>query len=145
MITGNSVKMALSDNDCELIYDWQCPACSLYCDQIRIQDAGSRLHLINARSNPGAMKEVTARGYDIDEGMVLKTSEQFYYGAEAIHQLALMASPSNTFNRLNCWIFSSRCRSELLYPVLRNWRRVFLKLLRRTKVNNLGLPNNEKF
>ena len=145
MDTGNADKLASADDDCELIYDWQCPACSLYCGQIRLQDAGSRLHLVNARVDRDVMREITARGYDIDEGMVLKTSEQFYYGAEAIHQLALMTSPTNTFNRLNYWIFSSRRRSKLLYPFLRKWRRCLLKLLRRTKVNNLGLPNNEKF
>ena len=91
------------------------------------------------------MKEITARGFDIDQGMVLKMNHQFYFGADAIHMLALIASPSTVFNRFNIWIFRSRRRSELLYPVLRACRNFLLKLLRRTKINNLGLPDNERF
>ena len=77
--------------------------------------------------------------------MILKMNEKFYYGADAIHKLALIASPSTEFNRFNIWIFQSRRRSELLYPVLRASRNFLLKLLRRTKINNLGLPDNESF
>ena len=69
MDTGNANKLASADDDCELIYDWQCPACSLYCGQIRLQDAGSRLHLVNARVDREVMREITAQGYDIDEDM----------------------------------------------------------------------------
>ena len=108
-------------------------------------ESSGRLRLVNARSNPDVMKEITAQGFDIDQGMILKMNDQFYYGAEAMHKLALVASPSTAFKRLNYWVFCSRRRSERFYPVLRTCRNFLLKLLRRTKINNLGLPNNERF
>ena len=137
------VETVSSDDVSELVYDWQCPACNLYCHLLCIREGQFRL--VNARDNPEAMKEITARGFDIDQGMILKMNDQFYYGAAAIHKLALIASPSTVFNRFNIWIFRSRRRAELLYPVLRACRNFLLKLLRRTKINNLGLPDNERF
>ncbi len=134
-----------SDDEWGLVYDWQCPACDLYCHLLCIREPGARFRLIDARDNPEVMKEITARGFDIDQGMILNMNNQFYYGAEAIHKLALIASPSTVFNRLNIWIFRSRRRAQLLYPVLRASRNFLLKLLGRTKINNLGLPDNEWF
>ncbi len=134
-----------SDDEWELVYDWQCPACNLYCHQLCIRESGGQFRLIDARDNPEVMKEITARGFDIDQGMILKMNDQFYYGADAIHKLALIASPSTVFNRFNILIFRSRRRAQLLYPVLRASRNFLLKLLGRTKINNLGLPDNERF
>ncbi len=134
-----------SDDEWELVYDWQCPVCNLYCHLLCIREAGSRFRLVNARENPEVMKEITARGFDIDQGMVLKMNDRFYFRADAIHKLALIGSPSTVFNRLNIWIFRSRRRAKLLYPVFRAGRNFLLKLLGRTKINNLGLPDNEWF
>ena len=141
----NPAETVSSDDQWGLVYDWQCPACNLYCHQLCIRESGARFRLIDARDNPGVMKEITARGFDIDQGMILKMNDRFYYGAEAIHMLALIASPATVFNRFNIWIFRSRRRSELLYPVLRTLRTFLLKFLGRTKINNLELPNNERF
>ena len=134
-----------SDGAWELVYDWECPACNLYCHLLCIREPRGQFSLVDARDKPEVMKEITARGFDIDQGMILKLNDQFYYGAEAIHMLALIASPSKVFNRLNIWIFRSRRRAEFLYPVLRACRNFLLKLLGRTKINNLGLPDNEWF
>ena len=141
----NPAETVSSDDQWDLVYDWQCPACNLYCHQLCIRESGARFRLIDARDNPGVMKEITARGFDIDQGMILKMNDRFYYGADAIHKLALIASPSTVFNRLNILIFRSRRRAQRLYPVLRASRNFLLKLLGRTKINNLGLPDNERF
>ncbi len=140
-----SAKTVSLDDEWGLVYDWQCPACNLYCHLLCIRESRGQFRLINARNNPEVMKEITARGFDIDQGMILKMNDLFYYGADAIHKLALIANPSTVFKRFNIWIFRSRQRSELLYPVLRACRNFLLKLLRRTKINNLGLPDNERF
>ncbi len=140
-----AVESVTSDDEWGLVYDWQCPACNLYCHLLRVREAGGQFRLVNARDKPEVMKEITARGFDIDQGMVLKMNHQLYFGANAIHMLALIASPSTVFNRFNIRIFRSRRRAELLYPVLRACRNFLLKLLRRTKINNLGLPDNERF
>lgn len=77
--------------------------------------------------------------------MVLKVGDQLYYGADAIHALALMGSRSGVFNRLNYWVFRSPRVASVLYPMLRALRNLLLKALRKSKINNLGKANNERF
>lgn len=128
-----------------LVYDKECPVCDAYCQIVRIRKSVGELKLIDARSKNDIMDEITAKGLDIDQGMVLKMDDQLYYGSDAIHALALISSRSGIFNRINYWIFRSRILSAWFYPILRFFRNLLLKLLGKTKINNLELPNNEKF
>ena len=91
------------------------------------------------------MQEITSRGWDIDEGMVLRVEAQLYYGSEAIQVLSLLGSRSGVFNRLNYWIFESPRRSAVLYPILRSCRGLLLKILRRSRINNLQIEGKETF
>ena len=128
-----------------LVYDEECPVCSTYCRMARIRESVGELRLINARDASAVMDEITVKGLDIDQGMVLKVENNLYYGSDAIHALSLMSSRSGIFNRINYWIFRSRNVSHVLYPVLRFFRNLLLMLLRKTKINNLELENNEMF
>jgi len=128
-----------------LVYDRQCPACEFYCNLVRIREDVGELRLVDAREGGAIMDEITARGLDIDQGMVVKVGEELYYGADAIHVLALMGTRRGLFNRLAYWSFASRGVARVVYPVLRACRNLLLKLLRRTKINNLDLPGNEWF
>ena len=128
-----------------LIYDKECPACHFYCQIVRIRQSVGELVLIDARENPEVLKEVTAKGLDIDQGMVLKMDGQLYYGSDAIHLLALLSGRSGVFNRLNYWLFSSKKVAAILYPILRSCRNVLLKILGKTKINNLKKDDNERF
>jgi len=112
---------------------------------IRIREAAGVLRLVNARDAGEIMDEITAKGFDIDEGMVLKVGNALYYGADAIHVLSLMSNRSGVFNRLTYWIFRSKGLSAVLYPLFRFFRNLLLKLLRKSRINNLGLPRREKF
>ena len=128
-----------------LVYDDECPACDNYCQYIRIRDSVGTLQLVNAREPSDVMAEITAMGLDIDQGMVLKVGETIYYGSDAIHALALLGSTSGIFNKMNYWLFKSKYCAALLYPILRSCRNVLLKLLRKTKINNLALQGNDRF
>ena len=128
-----------------LVYDKQCPVCDNYCRLVRIRETVGDLKLVDARGSSAVMDEITARGWDIDQGMVLKMGDRLYYGSDAIHALALIGSCSGIFNRLNYWMFKSRTLSRIFYPILRFFRNLLLKLLRRTKINNLGRENNDRF
>lgn len=128
-----------------LIYDKECPACDNYCQVVRIRESVGKLTIIDARQNSKVMDEITKIGLDIDQGMVLKMGDQLYYGSDAIHALALISSQSGIFNRLNYWVFKSKKVSYFLYPVLRSMRNLLLKMLRKTKINNLGQPGKDKF
>lgn len=128
-----------------LVYDKQCPACDNYCGFVRLKQSVGQLRLINARDAHPVMDEITAAGLDIDEGMVVKTGERLYYGADAIHVLALLSSRSGFFNRINGLVFRSERLSKVLYPLLRTCRGWLLKLLRVTRINNLGVEGRDRF
>ena len=128
-----------------LVYDRECPVCHNYCQAVRIRAAAGQLKIINAREPSDILQEITAHGLDIDQGMVLKLDDQLYYGADAIHALALLSTRSGIFNRLNYWLFRSARLSRLLYPVLRALRNLLLKLLGRRRINNLGHAGNDNF
>lgn len=128
-----------------LVYDKECPVCHAYCRLVRIRKSVGDLKIVNARESSEVLQEITEHGLDIDQGMVLKMGDRLYYGADAIHMLALISQRSGVFNRINYWIFSSRRVSSWLYPVFRFFRNLLLKILGKTRVNNLGLPDNETF
>ncbi len=98
-----------------LVYDKECPACDRYCQIVRIRESVGDLKIIDAREASDVLGEITEQGMDIDQGMVLKMGGQLYYGAEAIHALALISSRSGIFNRFNYWVFKSRTLSAILY------------------------------
>ena len=135
----------MTDKQILLIYDKECPACDFYCQIVRIHQSVGELVLIDARENPEVLQEITAEGLDIDQGMVLKMGGQLYYGADAIHLLALLSSRSGVFNRLNYWLFSSKKVAGILYPILRSCRNLLLKTLGKTKNNNLKQEDNDRF
>ena len=125
-----------------LVYDKNCPFCENYCQLVRIRESAGELVLVDARQDSEVMKEITAAGLDIDQGMVFKVGEVLYYGADAIHALALFSSRSGLWNRFNVWLFSSQKRASWCYPVLRACRNLALKLIGVTKIYNLNRKNN---
>lgn len=128
-----------------LVYDKECPLCHYYCLKVRIEAAVGELVLVDARKPSCIIDEVSALGWDIDQGMVLKVGQFLYYGADAIHVLSLLGSRSGVFNRINFWLFRNKAVSVILYPLMRSLRNLLLKMLGVTKINNLGLPEHEKF
>ncbi len=128
-----------------LVYDRECPVCEAYCRMVRIRETAGALRLVNARDTGEIMDEITAKGLEIDEGMVLKVGNTLYYGADAIHVLSLMSNRTGVFNRFTYWIFRSKGLSAVLYPLFRFFRNLLLKILRKSRINNLRLPRREKF
>jgi hypothetical protein len=103
------------------------------------------LVLVDARDAGSVMDEITGRGWDIDQGMVVKVGTELYHGANAIHVLALMGANRGLFNRVAYWSFRSRAVSRVLYPVLKLFRNLLLKALGVSKINNLRIEGNDRF
>jgi predicted DCC family thiol-disulfide oxidoreductase YuxK len=114
-----------------LLYDGECPFCSRYVNYVRLQQAVGPIQLADARLHPDLVAEAQQRGLRIDDGMVLKLDGRFHHGAECLHALALLTTPSDTFNRCNRLLFRSRTASRLIYPLLRAGRNLTLKALGR--------------
>jgi predicted DCC family thiol-disulfide oxidoreductase YuxK len=128
-----------------LVYDRECPACNAYCQVVKIRESVGNLRIVDARENSEVLHEITAAGLDIDQGVVLKMGDQLYYGSDAIHTLALIGSRSGVLNRINYWVFKSKTMSSILYPFLRFLRNFLLKILGKSKINNLEIKGNDKF
>ena len=122
----------------QIVYDGECPFCNNYCKLIRIKETTGDVELVDARAGSDIMKEITALGMDIDDGMVVKINDQIYYGADAINMLSLISSRSGLFNRLNYHMFKSKKISKILYPILRDCRNVALWILGKSRIDNLG-------
>ncbi|HEY0921151.1 DCC1-like thiol-disulfide oxidoreductase family protein [Rheinheimera pacifica] len=135
----------MAENPILLIYDKDCPACNAYCQMVRIRQSVGELKLINAREDTEVIQQITAQGLDIDQGMVLKMGDNWYYGSDAIYMLSLLSSRSGLFNRLNYHLFKSKRLAKWLYPLLRFCRNLLLKLLGKRKINNLNISGNERF
>jgi predicted DCC family thiol-disulfide oxidoreductase YuxK len=128
-----------------LVYDRECPACNVYCQVVKIRESVGNLRIVDARENSEVLHEITAEGLDIDQGVVLKMGDKLYYGSDAIHTLALIGSRSGILNRINYWVFKSKTMSSILYPFLRFLRNLLLKILGKSKINNLEIKGNDKF
>jgi len=135
----------VSGREILLVYDKECPVCDAYCRLVRIRESVGDLRLMNARDDTALMADITRQGLDIDQGMVVKVDGVLHYGPDAIHALSLMSSAAGGFNRINHWIFRSKSRSRMVYPLLRSGRNLLLKALGKTKINNLRVPGNEHF
>jgi len=122
-------------DDVTLIYDGQCPVCSAYSDAADSGAAG--LKRIDARSSDPEVQRAIAAGFDLDEGMVVSYKGQLYHGAEAMHQMAMLAPRAGLTNRLNRLMFGNLTVARALYPSLRTGRNALLRLLGRRKIGAL--------
>ncbi len=134
-----------NSRDIDLVYDKECPVCDYYCKRIDVQQSAGILRRINARDDSEIMDEITARGIDVDEGMVVRVGGRLHYGADAIHELALLSSRKGFVNAMSRLMFSSRRTSRTLYPIFKFMRNMLLKILGRTRINNLQQADNEHF
>lgn len=129
----------------QLVYDRECPVCELYCTNTRLDRAAPELELVDAREDSAVMAEITDAGLDIDEGMVVKVDGQLLYGPEAVHKLAELSDRRGLFNRLGRLGFGGTARARVLYPVAKALRNILLKLLGKTRINNLEQPGRDRF
>jgi predicted DCC family thiol-disulfide oxidoreductase YuxK len=109
-----------------IIYDGDCIFCENYVRLYRARQSLGRIMLLNARELPEALKLDLKRSYDLNEGMLFIEGERVYFGADAVHALALVTSSSTIFNRLNGMVFRSKRLSRLLYPLLKFGRQMTL-------------------
>lgn len=120
-------------------YDGECPICSYAAHTLRIRKSVGNLHLVNARESQDhpLVREITALGLNLDDGMVLKFGSRCYHGRDALHMMALLGSPIGWFNRANALLFRSRLLAKLLYPPMRGTRNLLLRLHGTQQIHNL--------
>ena len=126
-----------TDTHIRVIYDGDCPFCQAYVNMLRLKEQYT-VELVDARGDHKVLPEITAKGYDLDDGMVVEINGQFFHGDEAMTRMALMTTKSGLLRRLTKWTFTNKRRSRYLYPILRGGRNMTLKVLGHKKIKNLG-------
>ena len=121
------------ERDVQLVYDGECPVCKFYSRRIDIADGN--LVRVNAREQCELLDEITERGYDLDEGMILKDGSDVYFGSDALRELALRSSGDGLFNRLASTVFRQPRIAKFVYPLLTACRMLLLRILGRTRIN----------
>lgn len=109
-----------------LIYDGDCILCSNSARAIKIKKSVGELELINARESNPLVKKAFENGYNLNEGIVVSYNNQYFYGADAVHFLALVGSHSDLFNRINVRLFKYKWVSQIFYPIFKAIRNIIL-------------------
>lgn len=120
-----------------LVYDHDCPVCRAYCTRALPVDDKTEIRLVNARDDTAIMPDITERGMDIDQGMVLKVGHDLYYGSEAVFQLQTYKKRS-WIDRL---LFATRARARVMYPAGKAVRNMLLRILGVPFIENLKPEN----
>lgn len=127
----------------KLVYDRECPVCRFYAERVHLADG--ELECVNAREQSELQDEISAAGIDIDSGMVVKVGDELHFGGDAVHELALRSSGAGFFNKLIARLFRSPHVTKILYPPLVRCRNGLLRILGRTRINNLGKADKRRF
>lgn len=119
-----------------LVYDGHCPICRNFVLYYRAKQTVN-LHLVDARKDSQLVRDITKAGLDMDEGIVLKMDDVMYHGSDAMYVIACIGSKYGILNKLNYYFLRSKTLSKIVYPILRGFRNLLLKLLGVKKINNL--------
>ncbi|KWU21994.1 thiol-disulfide oxidoreductase DCC family protein [Achromobacter xylosoxidans] len=116
-----------------LLYDGDCPF-SNYVRMVQLRKAVGPIELLDMRQHPELVAYFRDRGYDLNDGMLLRLEGHIYWGADCINRLALLSSDSDLFNQINAAIFRRPCLSATLYPFMTRGRALTLALLGKKKM-----------
>jgi len=125
-----------------IIYDGDCTFCNAYTKRLKLQQSVGEIELLSARSDNVRIQHYVDRGYDLDEGMLVVTQSEIYAGAAAMHWLSLHTSGAGFFEATQGFIFSRKCLANLIYPLLKLGRRVWLALRGRALIGKTSKPKN---
>lgn len=131
--------MSKSAEEIIIVYDGHCPFCSNYVRLVKLRESVGNVILMNARDDIGDIAtEIRQERIQLDEGMAVKYHLHWYHGALAMQLLGELSTNKSFFSQLNRLIFSCPAVSKVLYPILRFFRNITLKVLGRKKIDNLS-------
>ena len=129
-----------------LIYDGDCPLCQKLALVTKLRKEYGQLQLINARnSDHPLLVEISQRGFDLDQGMVVYHQKKFLYGAEAISFLANHEEGLTTLAKLRIVFAKQRFLMKMVYPWLVFLRKQLLAFKGIQPIDNLGLKQQAIF
>lgn len=105
----------------EIFYDKDCPICKLYTTYIKLKDTYD-LVLINARENKQKIEDLKKKGFDINDGFIVKVPQKrIYQGSDAIIFL-------NTLTKKQVFFYNNFFFKNMIYPFIKHLRKLLLLL-----------------
>ena len=109
------------------LYDGECPFCNHFSELLKLRSDLPGLTIKNARDNLPEMKSLLERGYDLDNGAILLKGDEVLHGAQAINWIcSRITKPSDELLKLIALTFSSKLRTDVIFPLLILTRRILL-------------------
>jgi hypothetical protein len=114
------------------LYDGECPACRSYVALARLRRHFPDIRVLDARREPDLVAALRARGFEINDGMVLCLDGVIHFGPEATRTIGIMERPVAALApRLALAFIGTAPWSRRLYPMLNGARGMLLRLLGR--------------
>ena len=109
------------------LYDGECPFCNHFSELLELRSGLPELTIKNARDNLPEMKSLLERGYDLDNGAILLKGDEVLHGAKALNWIcSQITRPSDRLLKLIALTFSSKIRTDVIFPLLISARRILL-------------------
>ena len=109
------------------LYDGECPFCNHFSELLELRSGLPELTIKDARDNLPEMKSLLERGYDLDNGAILLKGDEVLHGAHAINWIcSQITKPSDELLKLIALTFSSKLRTNVIFPLLILTRRILL-------------------
>ena len=119
-----------------IIYDGECPFCSQYVQFVNIKNNPDYVvRMKNAREHKILASSYKQSEFDLNDGMIVIINDQLYYGSDAVHAMAMLASSDTLARKINFFIFRHKTLSYILYPLMKAVRTLTLKIMGRKKIN----------
>lgn len=117
-----------------IVYDGECPFCTRFAALYRIRANVGAVELIDARERPDLVAGFTAKGLNINDGMVALWQDKTYYGSDSAVLLAMLAEEKGVFAALNRLLFTSPRLAGVVYPLLVRGRKATLRMMGRSLI-----------
>jgi len=114
----------------KVYFDGGCPVCTRYTCSLKIQNA----EYIDARSSKTIYETLKKKNFDLDKGMVVQIGQEYFYAEEAFAKLSEMNHSTSLISKINKKISRNKNLNIILYPLLVSLRNLFLKVLRRERI-----------
>jgi len=118
-----------------ILFDGDCIYCSDFTKVMSMRSVLGELKLINLRDHPDLNKLLRMNDMDPNEGMVFKYGDELYFGAEAVHMLAILNRSTGFWGVVSRVFFRRPKVVKLLYPLMKAGRRVTLFVRNRKMID----------
>jgi hypothetical protein len=96
---------------------------------MKLREAVGKINLVDARKGGVAVDMLSARGFDLNEGMAVLFGGKVYHGNDALVFISSMTHSLPLASKLLALLLRNKTRAMIIYPIMKLGRRVTLRLL----------------